>query len=318
MVNEVATEEFSRITKSSKEVFYDPLFLLATAKANKSNLKYFVFYKKSTPLIALALFIKGNDIVLPSSFLFYSGVWVSDNLESKQSRDALVECLLFLKQTYNKVELCLPLSLTDIRPFMWLDFDIRIRHTFIKKTGSKNFAEDVLNNYKRSLDLGLSFLDHSSEELDWPLFKEQLKSFNLPIFKINRMKDWLVNLHSLGMIFQFAVIKEGKKLGSAILLNDGANKKAYFLLRKIPESDIRKFVNCFLYVEVLNFLDHLHYLNLDYMGANIRSIAEFKSRFKPQLQVNYIVFHKKQLISIKNLKRKLKYYTIKLLNYFNR
>lgn len=317
MLKRVDSEEYLRVI-GNKEIYYNPLFLRTVAKANNLDLEYFVFYQKEIGIVALALFVKNNKIILPSQYLFYSGIWVRNDLETKQSRDALVKSLLFLKEEYNRINLCLPLIFTDIRPFLWTDFNIRIRYTYKKVPKVREYEKDALSNYKKSLKLDLIFINNSENPVNWSIFENQLRSFGLQMSNINKMQQWVNSLHSMDMLFQFAVVKDDVVLGTALLLKDSINKKAYFLLRRISDSDIKKYVNSFFYIEILNFLSLEDYQSLDYLGANMRSIAEFKARYKPELKVNYIVSFKKRLIDFKKIKIRLRTLIVMFINYFNK
>ncbi|RKD19559.1 hypothetical protein BCY91_13235 [Pelobium manganitolerans] len=62
-------------------------------------------------------------------------------------------------------------------------------------------------------------------------------------------------------------------------------------MRLIPQNQFKKEINAFVYIKVLKWLNANGIEILDYMGANMRSIAEFKARYNPTLKPYYIVKH---------------------------
>lgn len=316
MLVEVDSNVFEKVVCNDKEIYFDLTFIEITANVNNLDSIFYIFYdNKNHPVVAFVLYKNGKKIVIPKQYLFYNGIWTKHSLKIKRGRDYLYESLNKLKDIYSEINLFLPIHFTDIRPFIWNDFKINLRYTYVKLCQDQDYEKDALINYKKASELGLSFENNSNYNIDWEIYESQLKSFDISILKIKRLKKWIEGLQTENMIFHFNVNQGTKVIGSGILLNDKSRQKAYFLLRHIPKNEIQKAVNSYLYIEILKYLNSINYETLNYLGANLRSIAEFKSRFKPTLMPNYMVSFKKNTFNFEAIKSHLKKKIVNALNY---
>lgn len=297
-------------------LYNDIDYLSITAKLLKAKVVCYVYKKDDEDLVGFALFKKRRKIVVPNFQIFYSGIWLKYSLEHKNGRDNLYAAVNCLKELHNQIKLILPLTFSDVRPFKWHGFDVDVRYTYVKETSKYGSVKrDVRSNYKNSKGLAFVFEPISFSDFDWIAHANHLTEMGCSNRKIKLYQQWFSDLDLKNKLLCFEVQQNDEILGSGILLLD-QKRTAYFILRNIPKGEHQKEVNAFLYIEVLKWLNNNGYNYLDYMGANMRSIADFKDRFLPVLKPYYIVaYNANTVLSLEKVKGILRALVIKYFRY---
>lgn len=315
MLEEISFVEFKELVPLY--LYNDIDYLSITAKVIEAQTVFYVYRKDNEGLVAFALFRRGNKIVITNFQIFYSGIWLKYSLEHKNGRDNLYNAISCLKEKYHYIQLMLPVEFFDVRPFKWNNFNITIRYTYIKDTSLYlDFKRDVKGNYKRSKEQGFTFNSVNFINFSWNTHSNHLLEIGYSHSKIRQYKNWFQDLDLQNKLLCFEAVCNSSIVGSGILLLDKNKRTAYFILRNIRKGNYQKEVNAFVYIEVLKWLNANGYNHLDYMGANVRNIADFKARFLPVLTPYYIVEFKKQYrFDLLSFKRKLRTFLIKYLKY---
>jgi len=299
-------------------LYNDIDYLSITANVIGARAVFYVYGKNNEELVAFSLFKRGNKIVLPSFQIFYSGIWLKYSLEHKNGRDNLYNAINCLKERYSQIKLMLPVEFFDVRPFIWNNFSITLRYTYLKDTSLYlSYKKDVKSNYKNSKKQKFAFSKVYFENFNWNGHSNHLLEMGYTNRNVQVYKKWFYNLDLKNKLLCFQVTDISEiVVGSGVLLLDSNKKTAYFILRNIPKGRRQKEINAFVYIEVLKWLNANGYDHLDYMGANMRNIADFKERFLPALTPYYIVeFKSKRLFSLHGLKKLLRTFLIKYFKY---
>jgi hypothetical protein len=307
MLESVSRNRF--IETVSTHIFANPNFLDCIANLNDSKTIYFIFLEKEMPMVAFALMEKGSAIISAKFYNNYSGLWIKQGLKEKKINQVLMQSIACLKNKYDDIKLVLPTNIVDVRPFKWEGFAVDIRYTYIKNLSELNFKTDVRRNYDKAInELKLTFsLSQITDDI-WLNYIHQLKTIGFRNVIISLIQKWVTSLERNNLVFTFIIKNEinNEYLGSAIVLIDDLDKKAYLLYNHTFADDNQSQTTAYLYVKLHHWLAEKGYVCLDYLGANFKNIAEFKSNFNPALVPYFTVSYNAKRALFNNFKNNFK------------
>lgn len=310
MLKEVNYEVYCQIVP--KSLFNNNEYLLLTSKVLGCAKVYYIFYNKQEPVIAYALFKSGKKVILPNFQFLYTDVWLKYPLDKKYSRDYLFESLKSLKAEYHSIKLMLPPDFKDIRPFLWNGFSSLNRYTYQKKTSEYNlYKSDVKANYQKAIKLNLEFKVVDFTSFNWDQMHHHLIDIGYSNKDANSFKLWFKELAKVDVLSCVEIIRETNNIGGAVLLVDRQKMVAYLLLLHTKKDISVKEANAFLYIETTKYLHSIGIEVLDFMGANIRSVADFKQRFMPDLTPYFLMEFKGRWFDFSGFKRFVKAILVK-------
>lgn len=287
MLRKVTQTDFIELIPVS--LYLSPDYMNSTAKIMRAKPVYLIFFKDQKPQVAFALFEKGRRIVQPAFYPLYSGIWLNGDLESSNLRNDLFKSISALTKLYKSIKMALPPNIQDVRAFIWNGFKLQLKYTYIKDLSVLNYKHDVLKNYRRTSG-NLIFSLTNIKSCEWEVFEKQLSELNFRLKNINNLQKWIAELDSNNLVKTFSVKDLNEKhLGYGILILDEQHRRAGFLLSYGIKGQLQSEVNAYLYVEIHQWLADNKYQYFDYLGANTKSIAEFKSRFNPELKSYFLV-----------------------------
>ncbi len=287
MLKSVEKEAFLELISGDADLHVVDIF----SKVSNVNPLYLVYFKDK-PIIALAVYVKNNRIVLPKfSQLVYSEIWVNKTLSERRIKDSFLDCLYLLKKRYKSIELVLPPSLSsDIRFFLWNGFFAKIRYTYIKDSNDMVYSYSIEKHYKRALSVFNLKLERFFE---FDLICNRQFTFLLKkglIKDKKRLYKCLKEMFDLGKLWCFGIKdNEENLIGTGMLLVNINDRKAYFLFCDTEDGNSKSAANAFLYIEIQKYLLSMGIDVLDYMGGNIKSISAFKQGLNAKLSVYYIL-----------------------------
>jgi hypothetical protein len=288
---------------------YDVHSDIAFAKATAQNLnfKYFIYFENEIPIIGFIIYFNYKNITSTNLFTVYNGFWIKETLREKKINQVLIESLDFLKSNFKNIKIVLPTFLKDVRAFKWSGFDVEIRYTYIKNLKDLNFKSDVKRNYAKALqEFDLILYEDLLNNSLWINYNLQLSNIGFSIQKINLIFKWLTHLEQSHLVKTFVVKENNDYAGSAIVLLDHNKRNAFLLYNHTILDHSQSQKTAFLYIEIHKWLSNNNYNNLDYLGANFKNIAEFKSNFNPELVNYFIVTYNSRLSFFRNLKKYIK------------
>lgn len=261
-------------------------YLKPIADSFNCSIKYILEKSKDELNFAIVVFCRGNNIVIPENFS-YNPFWLNPKLSEKKQIEILTSLIKRLKGNYKKMSIKFNTDIYDVRPFIWENFSLDVRYTHFKtdnfnydRSVIKNLTKDVINKYVFKVE------DLDKQSLSINL--ESLSTLNFSTKKINRYRELLQAWALSGYLKAFNVYKGADLICSNLVLLDFNNSKAYtILLNKVdPE---HKLAHTYLYDQIIKWCKSNHIDDLDFCGANIKGISEFKSRFNTELKMYFIV-----------------------------
>lgn len=276
----------AKTEKARFPLFFQIDFLRTTAKIFNAEVHCYSFEKKGKLLALGAFYVKGKKIITPESFSF-TALWFDDELNDLVYLECADSLIQLLRANFNKISLRLDPKIKDLRPFIWSNFNVENKYTYIKKgysephySVSKNIAKLSENYY--------SFKVEKVEMTSIMINIEFLKALGFSNVVRGFYKSLIIDWEKLGFIKAFNVYKQTELICSNIaILDDNASKIYTILLNNVGLKE--KYAHTFLYQSIINWGKKNNITEIDLCGANLPSVSKFKSYFNAELVSYYIV-----------------------------
>lgn len=286
---------------------------------NCSSLKptFFLYEKNNNPVISLIAFTSGKKIRHPFHF-FYSAFWVHGGLSDTQYCEYLDEFIAELLIRYDNVEIKLPTDLIDIRPFLWNNFSITNYYTYVKDLENLDYHPSTSKNIRKAKQGNYicceEELDELSLSLNLKLF-EDLKVYGSK--SIGNIGKLMKSLSESACLKSFNCYLDNKLIASNLILLDEKFKVAYTVLLNKTSRAVKDDVHSLLHDFFFSKLKDDGYSHVDLLGGDMKSIAAFKSRFKANLQLHFLVSYSKRKAKFGTGIHKLTNFAKSMLKKFN-
>lgn len=259
------------------------------------EVQYIVLQKKNKVLISFVALVNKKNILAPIHF-FYSAIWVDSNLSDTTYCESVTDFIKQLNQQFNSIKIKLPPNMVDIRPFIWNNYNVDNKFTYLKNIDDLTYGKDVQK--------GLANFDFKDYEFKNEVLTEASLAVNISIFeefgdysrsKINKLKKLIVDLAATNYLTCLNCYKNGNLLVSHILFVDKESKIVYTVLKnKAPAGE--KLLHTVLYHQLFSFFKAKDYELVDLLGADMEKISLFKSRFNVILApVTYLSYNKQRV-----------------------
>ena len=298
-----------KIERQRKLLFNEqPEVVDALMRKHGCTAAYLVFEKKGKVAISFLALVKSKRIISPIHF-FYSALWVDPALGDTKYCEYVSDFLRKLKLSFTSVDIRIPPTISDVRPFLWAGFDIENRFTYIKGLNELEYAKDVNKNIEK---LSGNSVYVFKEEL---LTKEIL-DVNLQIFvdlklyskkSITEISDLITQLSGTSYLTCFSCYAENRLVVSHILFIDKENRIAYTILKnKVHTAQVAS-LHSVLYHHLFTNLKSQGFEYVDLLGADMESISLFKSRFKANLRTANVAKYSKNRTIIDAIRKRIVY-----------
>lgn len=292
--------EFIR-KKEFLELFADPRFLNVIASVQELHLVYFICEYKNEALFGFPVFIKNRKIVVPNHF-FYSVIVMDEEANPVIINDAWMFCLAELKKEYTTISFRFSPDVKDIRPFIWNGFSYQLRYTYLFHLHKFIPSSPLKKHITRAKERGVSY---DTEYLTSDIFSIQrsdlirfgFSSSTSSIFE-KLFLEWQKN-HQMICISAFF---NNKRITTQLLLLDKNKKTAYCSILNSAKDYRYLKVHSGLHGFMIEYLKGLGMEQMDFCGANIKEIADFKSKFTDNLQAYYVVNYSRSMEVFRNLR----------------
>jgi hypothetical protein len=273
-------------TNFGLSLFFCPKYLKAVAEVYQLDLNYYCFRKKNKILAMVSFFSKGKKIIMPENFS-YSPIFIIESLSEAiyfEINDSLIE---LLKKSFKRIFFKFDTSFSDVRPYIWKDFEIKIKYTHLKNNNLSSH-KSVVKNISKIINEEYYF------EVEQP--NPNLIKLNLDFLrKLGISKFHCFNYHNLlekwteiGYLKAFNISKNQQILCSNLVLVDLNQRKAFtILLNNVNNGD--KYAHTLLYQSIINWCFKEGITEVDFCGANISNISIFKSSFNTELKTYFTV-----------------------------
>lgn len=288
-----------KIRKLKLPIFFNVDFLKTTSKNFNVEVYCYSFEKRGRLLALGAFYVKSKKIITPESFSF-TALWFANELSDVAYLECADSLIQLLKDNFYKISLRLSSQINDVRPFIWSNFRIENKYTYIKRdysephySISKNLSKLPENHYcfkvenidPQSIEVNLKFLKVLG-------FSNALCDFYKPL---------IIEWGKLGFVKAFNVYKQNELICSNIVIIDISENKIYTILLN-NVSDQEKYAHTYLYQSIINWAKENYITEIDLCGANLPSVAKFKSYFNAELVGYFVVTNSTFINRIYNFK----------------
>ena len=263
--------------------------LIAFAKREKATAYYIIVIEEDN-IIALMPVFEKKKIFLKYIYqpLDYKYTPIIFYKNSNQI-NVLKSLATYLYKEYFRIMITLDPAINDIRAFKWSGLKAEPLYTYTKQI--KDYSSDdlqketkrILNN-KAKKDLVMK------KQWDLDIYKTlSIEMLNRKKRSLRQINDsyisFLNEIYAKGFITQYIAFKDENPLAYLIIIKDILQKKIYAFFAAADTNIKKNGASLFCYDFILsNYTSGFD--TFDFSGANIESIAYYKSQFNPEL-VNY-------------------------------
>lgn len=306
MLKELSKTEWNELfTNGSFPVFFNPNYLDTVSLAFQVNIVYYSYTEKQDLFFLAAVFIKDNKVIIPDDFT-YNPYFLNPTLSERKQIAIQNQFIVLLKSRFKSVGIKFNVDILDVRPYKWAGFNVDVRYTYIKNTSEPSHYS-IEKNLKRVSKTDIEVRVNAPNTVAIDLNVDFLKTLGYTLIQKNCYSNFLHLLSKNNLLLNFEVYKSQNQIGSSLVLLDIKNFKAFTLISN-PISHTFKYAHTLLYQTRINWLKENNYNEVDFCGANVESISNFKSFFNPTLKPYYVVRYKKSnfsfLLNIKEFAKK--------------
>lgn len=218
-----------------------------------------------------------------------------DNKKARYQHKVYDEFIAFLEKNYSYAKITFPVSVKDIRPFIWNKFNMGIHYTYSSKIVPPDdlfngFDPDVKRRIKNAEKESYDFLTGITRQQIHNMFDLQEQSLIRQglRFKLTREQftRYIQALNENKLVNIYTVIFQGNPVSSVLTLL--FRDTAYYWMAGTDSSIISKGFNQLNFWLMIRELYDEGIRNFDFVGASTPTIANHKSNFNFELQPYYM------------------------------
>lgn len=269
-----------------------------------------LFVKKGEEIISGLIYpVKKKiffNISTPLLFTYYTGILFQDFEREKvqkriiQKNEAILKIHQHLEQTLDFFTLKLHYTIDDVRQFKWLGYKIKPRHTFILNIESiEKLWDGLSNSLKRKIkdaqEQGFKLVKTTSVD---ELAQQQILSFERTggrfFLNFAELKQLLEKLAQKNLLKIYHLVDKNDQ----VIASRGIsiwNGKAYDIVAGTIGKEIDN-ASHFLVWKILEDLSSNNVKEFDFCGADIESVAFFKTQFGGEIKISFEVSYAKGLL----------------------
>jgi len=305
-----AIERLRPLHLNEREYVIDAL--MATFKVSAT---YFIYSDKEKPVISFIALGNKKKIFNPIHF-FYSAFWVDESLSDPKYAACVSHFLKELTAKFNNVEIRLPLSINDVRPFLWNNFTVKNFYTYVKDLQEESYHPSTAKNIRKTANKGYECKRENLNEHNLALNMQLLTALQFFPKTIVGIEAFLKRVSSKDEISCYSCYLNGELIASNIMFLDFQNKIAYTVLLNKLADEIKDDVHSLLHHFFFRDLKERGFAEVDLLGGDMQSIAAFKARMNASLKPHFVVSYSKKKSSVKGYLQKVKYIAKRLISKF--
>ena len=241
-------------------------------------------------------------IIEPPPITPYNSILIKERNSKNRSKNESYnfkianEFIQFLNKKFHYIKITLSPEYFDIRPFIWNNYKERVLFTYsselVKVTSIfENFDSDIKRRIKKAQQLPYNIKTDETENNINAFYQLQKLSFNKQVHAFKLSKDQFLNFMQI-LFFEkkgkiYTVYLENTPVASCVLIFDKSN--AYYWLAGSDPKHLNTGLNQLLFQEMLVDLSKNEIKTFDFLGANTKTIAKYKSTYNFKLAPYYSV-----------------------------
>ncbi len=208
--------------------------------------------------------------------------------------DELLKTLAnFLKTHYKRVALSTISRIDNVRAFIWCGYTVEVKYTFINEIeniSSDIFSHSTRKQIKKCEKGSVSVIDESNPEVFWQILKLtfEKKKHPLSIGK-NEFIKLYEKINATDCCRMFFALLDDQPVSARIILYTHENDTVYDWVAGTDPDYFKTGVTSYLVYETMKYFSKRGFKYFDWNGANIESIARFKSNFGGTLIPYYYI-----------------------------
>ncbi|MDD3050478.1 MAG: hypothetical protein PHR06_04965 [Candidatus Cloacimonetes bacterium] len=271
------------------------LYMNILAECNGYKLKFLNITKKNNLIAVFPVFFKRNLFWIISTkppFAYYLKIFYTDSgkdllIKNPSYKKWIHEIISrYLNENFDFVQGNFDTFETDMRAFIWKGFSVKPAYTYSLDLSSfqeNRIDRSEMNKLRKSLKTDFKV----KEEIDVGAIKTLANDYGKTLNYNAEFYSFLDKLAEANLIYQYSVYDEENVISSSILLRDDHNLISYALVNLTLRNKMSTGVNSLLMIMIIKNIREKGYRFYDLCGANIPSIADFKSRFATKLETYY-------------------------------
>lgn len=250
------------------------------------NLRHIVIKEKGIINLIAIIFFRKQKVVFADNYT-YQPLWINPTISERRQNAILTHFILYLKSNFSSVKLKLNPLIADIRPFKWEGFNVEPRFTYLRFRNALIHKKIAFRLKKQDSQMaGVLMEDPSLNDISINI--DFLKRLKFKKTKANSYFNYLLGLKALGYVKSFTLKDENNVICAYLVLIDPGLKRVYTLMVNGADRNHRH-IHSLIYKKIINWADEHDFETVDFCGANMKGISNFKSYFNPELQLYYIV-----------------------------
>ncbi|MCF8284432.1 MAG: hypothetical protein K9I48_05600 [Sphingobacteriales bacterium] len=276
-------------------LFNRPDFIHTIALAYQKQITWYVVSDKDAVLFSIPIYHSGRDASLVTHF-FYQAIIIHQEFPEIKLLESWKELIVVLKSDFDHIEFKFAPYVKDIRPFLWADFEHSTRYTSIVYLATfPNYSENVTRSLKKAHKHNLSVNNLTFDQETVSMQILDMKKYGLGPKHAKRFNSWFSSLSELQNTRVFQLVdEESSIIGSSLFLYD---KHSAYLVATMGGKDSSG-GQAYLYDQAFNYFKELGISEVDLLGANIPSVALYKSKLGGVVEPYFMVsYHKHKFIA---------------------
>lgn len=301
-VDELKWSEFISIYDKGS-LFVEPVWLSITATNFEYGLKYYIWTEGTEEVIGFPIFYKDKTIKAPTNFHFFPLVTAKGTEEQKSK--AFIRSIESLKHRFASIRLKMEIDFPYQKELGHLDFNIAEKFTYIKNLTDLNYSRNIFRMIKKAKQQNYTTSLSTCFENSFSKIWESNKGYLLGSNK-RQFFSFFFALIEKNFSQIFDLHQDDVHITSLLVIEDQNRKVVYTYLISIPDKKKYPEAQTMLYDYCMSYYKNKAYLFCDLCGANLPSVAKFKSKFNGSLQsYQYVVYNSGYFSKIEDYIKKL-------------
>lgn len=301
--------DFSQIEGYNLPLFLNKTWIDTFSNINQVDFKLYAVKKNNTINAIFGIFHKDRKIVqIPLSY-YNSLVFFIEKrkikIENNEKKNRILVLITkFLKKNYSSIVMNLTIDFDDSRPFFWNNITVNNRYTFVidlNNFDSANYKHSTRKAIAKAKKMDVEITNEFDFDSFWKLNSETFARQNSKFpYKEKQCRYLLENLYKENLLIQYNAKMDGLVKSSRIVVRSENEKKIYDFLSASDPDSLSSGINSLLVDKIIMDFKN-KYNQYDLCGANIESIARFKSGFGGDLkQFFQICWYKNKIRKVIN------------------
>ncbi len=274
---------------SENMLFNSPEFVDIISSTYQKNLTWYVVYDSSNELISFPILHSGRNASLTTHF-FYQAIRLSDKFSEENFQKSWSELIQELKSDFTSIDIKFAPYVEDISPFTNKGFEyVKRKTSVVNLVDFPKYSENVKRSLKKAHTHQLLVKPHTSHS---DIITEQVKDmlkYGLGKRHAEKFSVWFESLLKAGSAIIFELVQNNQRIGSSLYLFD--KEQAYLIATMGGKEESGG--QAYLYDQAFRYFREKGIKRADLLGANIPSIAMYKSKLGGEIQEYYQVSYRK-------------------------